>query len=260
MKTTPADKASQKEKQWKDHQELRLGKKTRVSKKALDGAWSRSQPSAKTQPVVVTEPAVAACTNLAQLRTELGDCTRCKLHSTRTNIVFGEGNPQARLMFVGEGPGQSEDEQGRPFVGRAGQLLTKIIEAMGLRREDVFIANVVKCRPPANRVPERDEVATCSPFLFRQINIIKPQVIVALGATSLKCLFGDDAKISEMRGRFVDYHGVQLMPTFHPAYLLRNPPAKKEVWADMQVVMKKLGIKPPKRPATQVDGKPAQQF
>lgn len=247
MKTTAADKTAKKEKQWKDHQELRLGKNTRVAKKALDEAWSRTNKKSKSKAAVIEPAALKPCSTLDELKQELGDCSRCKLHSTRNKIVFGEGNPKAKIMFVGEGPGQSEDEQGRPFVGRAGQLLTKIIEAMGLKREDVFIANVVKCRPPSNRVPERDEVATCSPFLFQQIDIIKPQVIIALGATSLKCLFGDDAKISQMRGKFVEYRGTKLMPTFHPAYLLRNPPAKKEVWEDMQVVMKEIGIKVPKK-------------
>lgn len=182
--------------------------------------------------------------SLDQIQKEIGDCHRCKLCEKRTHIVFGEGNPNARLMFVGEGPGEQEDLQGRPFVGRAGQLLDKIIEAMGLKRSDVFIANVVKCRPPNNRLPEPDEVSACKPFLLKQIEVIKPEIIVALGSTALKCLFRPDVQITKMRGKFTDFNGVKLMPTYHPAYLLRNPPAKKDVWEDMKVVMKELGLSP----------------
>src|SRR5262245_28586072 len=174
---------------------------------------------------------------LAAVRTEIGDCTRCKLHTQgRRQIVFGVGNPDADLMFVGEAPGADEDIQGIPFVGRAGQLLTKIIEAIDLRRDDVYIANIIKCRPPQNRNPEPDEVASCEPFLFRQIEVIKPKVIVALGKYAAQTLLRTDAPISRLRGRVFDYRGAKLIPTFHPAYLLRNPSSKREVWEDMKLV------------------------
>ena len=185
-------------------------------------------------PVVFSKTAAEA---LAALRAYIGDCTRCKLHTLgRTQVVFGVGNPEADLMFVGEAPGGDEDVQGIPFVGRAGQLLTKIIEAIELKREDVYIANVIKCRPPQNRNPEPDEVETCEPFLFRQIDAIKPKVIVALGKFAAQALLRTDAPISRLRGRVFDYRGAKLIPTFHPAYLLRNPSSKREVWEDMKVV------------------------
>lgn len=177
---------------------------------------------------------------LQQIQADLGNCTRCKLHHSRTNIVFGEGNPNAEIMFIGEGPGETEDLQGRPFVGRAGQLLDKIIEAMGYKRADVYIANVVKSRPPNNRPPEQDEIAACSPFLFRQITAIQPKILVALGGTALKCLWGEEAKITKLRGQFIEFRGIPLMPTFHPSYLLRNPSAKKVVLEDMQNVLQRL--------------------
>lgn len=177
---------------------------------------------------------------LPQIQADLGNCTRCKLHHSRTNIVFGEGNPNAEIMFIGEGPGETEDLQGRPFVGRAGQLLDKIIEAMGYKRADVYIANVVKSRPPNNRPPEQDEIAACSPFLFRQITAIQPKILVALGGTALKCLWGEEAKITKLRGQFIEFRGIPLMPTFHPSYLLRNPSAKKVVLEDMQNVLQRL--------------------
>jgi len=178
---------------------------------------------------------------LVDVRNEIGECTRCRLHSQgRTQIVFGVGNPQADLMFVGEAPGADEDVQGIPFVGRAGQLLTKIIEAIGLTRDDVYIANVIKCRPPGNRNPEQDEVNTCEPFLYRQIDIIKPKVIVALGTFAAKALLQSTDPISRLRGRTYDYRGAKLIPTFHPAYLLRNPSSKREVWEDMKVARKLL--------------------
>jgi uracil-DNA glycosylase len=178
---------------------------------------------------------------LVDVRNEIGDCTRCRLHSQgRTQIVFGVGNPQADLMFVGEAPGADEDVQGIPFGGRAGQLLTKIIEAIGLTRDDVYIANVIKCRPPGNRNPEQDEVNTCEPFLYRQIDIIKPKVIVALGTFAAKALLQSTDPISRLRGRTYDYRGAKLIPTFHPAYLLRNPSSKREVWEDMKVARKLL--------------------
>jgi DNA polymerase len=178
---------------------------------------------------------------LVAIREDIGDCTRCKLHTLgRTQVVFGVGNPEADLMFVGEAPGADEDEQGIPFIGRAGQLLTKIIEAIDLKRDDVYIANIIKCRPPQNRNPEPDEVASCEPFLFRQIDVIKPKVIVALGKYAAQTLLRVDTPISRLRGRVFDYRGAQLIPTFHPAYLLRNPSSKREVWEDMKLVKRLL--------------------
>ncbi len=196
------------------------------------------------------------------IREDLGDCTRCVLHKQgRKQIVFGVGNPNAELMFVGEGPGADEDEQGEPFVGRAGQLLNNMIKAMGIAREDVYIANVVKCRPPGNRTPEREECETCSPFLMRQIAAIKPKVIVALGATAAKTLLAMSSSMAQLRGRFYDFmpagfrndprgndsrwNGCKLAVTYHPAYLLRDPRQKGEAWKDLQMVMKELGMKAP---------------
>jgi uracil-DNA glycosylase family 4 len=202
----------------------------------------------------VADPVAA----LQIIREDLGDCTRCKLHRQgRKQIVFGVGNPRAELMFVGEGPGADEDAQGEPFVGRAGQLLNNMIRAMGLRREDVYIANVVKCRPPGNRTPERDECETCSPFLMRQVATIKPKVVVALGAVAAKNLLAINAPMSELRGRFYDFmpagargndpswQGAKLAVTYHPAFLLRDPRQKGEAWKDLQMVMKYLGLQPP---------------
>jgi len=179
---------------------------------------------------------------LAAVRADIGDCTRCKLHTMgRTQVVFGVGNPEADLMFVGEAPGADEDVQGIPFVGRAGQLLTDIIEkGLQIPRKDVYIANVIKCRPPGNRNPEPDEVATCEPFLFQQIDIIKPKVIVALGKFGAQTLLRTLEPISRLRGRVYDYRGAKLVPTFHPAYLLRNPSSKREVWEDMKLVRELL--------------------
>jgi uracil-DNA glycosylase family 4 len=174
-------------------------------------------------------------------------CTRCKLHKARKNIVFGVGNPKAQLVFVGEGPGRDEDEQGEPFVGRAGKLLTQMIEAMGLRRQDVYICNVVKCRPPENRLPEKDEINTCSPYLFRQLGVIQPKVICCLGSCSAQTMLQTTQGISRFRGEWFDYHGSKLIATYHPAYLLRNPPAKSEVWKDLQKVMAVLGLELPKK-------------
>jgi uracil-DNA glycosylase family 4 len=204
----------------------------------------------------VTDPVAA----LKLIREDLGDCTRCKLHKQgRKQIVFGVGNPHADLMFVGEGPGADEDEQGEPFVGRSGQLLNNMIKAMGIRREEVYIANVVKCRPPGNRAPERDESETCSPFLMRQIAAIKPKVVVALGAVSAKNLLAINAPMSELRGRFYDFtpagarssdpswQGTKLAVTYHPAFLLRDPRQKGEAWKDLQMVMKYLGLTPPQK-------------
>ncbi|MEM7008621.1 MAG: uracil-DNA glycosylase [Thermodesulfobacteriota bacterium] len=184
--------------------------------------------------------------SLEEIREEIGDCTRCQLHEGRTNLVFGDGNPKAKLMFVGEGPGRDEDMQGKPFVGRSGKLLTKIIEAMGLKREDVYIGNVVKCRPPNNRTPEASEMDTCELFLFKQIRYIQPEVIVCLGATAAKSILKTKASLGSLRGKFHNYGGSKLMVTYHPAALLRNPHFKKPTWEDMQVVMKELGLKLPR--------------
>jgi uracil-DNA glycosylase family 4 len=180
---------------------------------------------------------------LLRIREDLGECTRCKLHKHRHTIVFGDGNPKAELVFVGEGPGADEDAQGLPFVGRAGKLLTQMIEAMGLQRKDVYICNVVKCRPPENRTPEEDEITTCSPFLLRQLEVISPKVIVCLGAVAAKTLLKTNRGVSQFRGQWLDYRGRKLMATYHPAYLLRNPNAKGEVWKDLQKVMAVLGLR-----------------
>ncbi|HUB02797.1 MAG TPA: uracil-DNA glycosylase [Terriglobales bacterium] len=198
---------------------------------------------------------------LKLIREDLGDCTRCVLHKQgRKQIVFGVGNPKADLMFIGEGPGADEDEQGEPFVGRAGQLLNNMIKAMGVIREEVYIANVVKCRPPGNRTPEREECETCSPFLMRQIAAIKPRVIVALGAVAAKTLLAMNASMAQLRGRFYEFKpagvrsddpnwdGCKLAVTYHPAFLLRDPRQKGEAWKDLQMVMKELGLRPPKQP------------
>jgi DNA polymerase len=216
-------------------------------------------------PILTPHPEQAVTDTVAALkliREDLGDCTRCKLHKQgRKQIVFGVGNPRAELMFVGEGPGADEDTQGEPFVGRAGQLLNNMIKAMGIRREDVYIANVVKCRPPGNRTPERDETETCSPFLMRQIAVVKPKVVVALGAVAAKNLLAMNASMMELRGRFYDFmptgarssdpswQGTKLAVTYHPAFLLRDPRQKGETWKDLQMVMKYLGLEPPKKPA-----------
>jgi uracil-DNA glycosylase family 4 len=173
---------------------------------------------------------------LDDIRDDLGDCRRCKLSPGRKTIVFGSGNPRAELMFVGEAPGADEDQQGMPFVGRAGQLLTKIIEAIDMRREDVYICNILKCRPPGNRNPEADEIASCEPFLFRQIAAVRPKVICALGAFGAQTLLRTTESIGRLRGRLIDFRGAKLMATFHPAYLLRNPMEKRKVWEDMQIV------------------------
>ena len=185
--------------------------------------------------------------SLLKIREDLGDCARCKLHKGRNKLVFGDGNPKAELVFVGEGPGADEDMQGLPFVGRAGKLLTQMIEAMGLQRRDVYICNVVKCRPPENRAPEPDEVATCSPYLMRQIDTIRPKVIVCLGATAAKTILNTTRGISQFRGEWLEWRGHKLMATYHPAYLLRNPPAKADVWKDLQKVMAELGLALPKK-------------
>ena len=187
---------------------------------------------------------------LRAIRSDIGDCTRCPLaFAGRHTIVFGEGDPNARLMFVGEGPGADEDAQGRPFVGRAGQLLNNMIAAMGLKREEVYIANIVKCRPPQNRTPEPVEANTCSQFLFRQIDVIRPEILVALGSTAATYLLGGKSSLSSLRGRIHEARGSKLIVTYHPAYLLRDPRQKKEAWADLQIAMAELGLKAQKRPA-----------
>ena len=182
---------------------------------------------------------------LAQVRQDLGDCTRCKLHTQgRKQVVFGVGNPDADLMFVGEAPGGDEDIQGIPFVGRAGQLLTKMIEAINLRRDDVYIANVIKCRPPGNRNPEPDEIAQCEPFLFQQIEAIQPKVIVALGSFAAKTLLRSEESISRLRGRIYDFRGAKLIPTFHPSFLLRSPDRKRDAWEDLKRARALLNVPP----------------
>ena len=214
----------------------------------------------KNKPVTVSTESTAASTvelpvvpgdknaALRVIREDIGECVRCRLHKGRTHLVFGVGNINADIMFVGEGPGADEDAQGEPFVGRAGQLLNNMISAMGLKRQDVYIANVVKCRPPNNRTPEKDECDTCSPFLLRQIEIIKPKVIVALGAVAAKNLLAVNDSMSNLRGRWYDFKGAKLAVTYHPAYLLRDPRQKKEAWKDLQMVMKYLGLTPPAKP------------
>ena len=184
---------------------------------------------------------------LLQIVEDIGECTRCPLHKERHTIVFGQGDPNARLMFVGEGPGADEDAQGLPFVGRAGQLLNNMIAAMGLNREETYICNVVKCRPPGNRTPEPDEANTCAQFLFRQIDVVRPQILVALGATAATYLLGQRQPLAGLRGRVHAFRGSSLIVTYHPAYLLRDPRQKKEAWADLQIAMKELGLKAPKR-------------
>jgi uracil-DNA glycosylase family 4 len=202
----------------------------------------RATASAK-EPEMLEQVSPASHETLDALRAEIGDCTRCKLHKGRTNLVFGVGNPHADLMFVGEGPGHDEDLQAEPFVGRAGQLLTEIItKGMKLQRSDVYIANVVKCRPPNNRNPEGDEIASCMPFLHRQIASIEPKVIVALGTFAAQTLLAIKTPITRMRGNWHDYRGIKVMPTFHPAYLLRTPGDKRLVWNDIKLVMAELGL------------------
>lgn len=178
--------------------------------------------------------------SLASIREEIGECKRCKLHIKRKNIVFGTGSASAGLVFVGEGPGEDEDREGIPFVGKAGQLLTRIIDAMGMKRDDAYIANIVKCRPPNNRNPEPDEIECCAPFLKKQLEVISPRLIVALGTFAAQTLLANKERISQMRGRFYTYNGIKVMPTFHPSYLLRNPDDKRLVWEDMKKVMEEL--------------------
>jgi uracil-DNA glycosylase family 4 len=230
-----------------DH--LELYRELGVAGVSRDSKWRRRATDAAgpvtavpmtqaTQPEPLIQIGRSASDALAAIRTDLGeDCSRCKLHALgRRQIVFGVGNADADLMFVGEAPGADEDVQGIPFVGRAGQLLTKIIEAIGLTRDQVYIANVIKCRPPGNRNPEPDEVETCEPFLFRQIDVVSPKVIVALGTFAAKTLLRTQDPISRLRGRVYEFRGAKLIPTFHPAFLLRSPDRKRDVWEDMKKV------------------------
>jgi len=219
---------------------------------AIQPNFFGEEPTIKTRKGFSAPPQIAAAVPVGEraaalevIREDLGDCTRCALHAGRHTIVFGVGNPAARLMFVGEGPGADEDAQGLPFVGRAGQLLNNMIAAMGLKREECYIANIVKCRPPGNRTPEPEEANTCSPFLFRQIDVVRPQVLVALGATAATYLLGARQPLAGLRGRVHAFLGMSLIVTYHPAFLLRDPRQKKEAWADLQIAMKELGLKAP---------------
>ena len=210
-----------------------------------DQAIPPRKPFPAQPPVAEAVPAANRVAALNLIREEIGDCTRCALHTGRNKLVFADGDPNARLLFVGEGPGADEDAQGLPFVGRAGQLLNNMITAMGLKREEVYICNVVKCRPPGNRTPEPEEANTCTPFLFRQIDVVRPQVIVALGATAATYLLGHRQPLAGLRGRVHAFRGTQLIVTYHPAFLLRDPRQKKEAWADLQIAMKELGLAKP---------------
>src|SRR3981081_3402502 len=224
--STTVDVASALESQSEVREEMSARKSAAVQTVAGESAFEILQPKPE---YGVADPVAA----LKFIREDLGDCTRCRLHQQgRKQLVFGVGNPHADLMFVGEGPGADEDAQGEPFVGRAGELLNNMIKAMGIRREDIYIANIVKCRPPGNRTPERDECETCSPFLMRQIAAIKPKVIVALGAVAAKTLLAINAPMTEFRGRWFDFRGTKLAVTYHPAFLLRDPRQKKETWTD----------------------------
>jgi len=211
----------------------------------------REDPEPAAVPVTLARSSAEV---LARIREEIGDCTRCKLHTLgRTQIVFGVGNPNADLMFVGEAPGADEDIQGIPFVGKAGQLLTKMIEAMGFKRDEIYIANVLKCRPPGNRNPEPDEIATCEPFLFQQLASVEPKGVIALGAFAARTLLKTDAPISRLRGRVFDYRGAKLIPTFHPSYLLRSPANKREAWDDLKLALSILGRPVPGTPPAAAD-------
>ena len=205
--------------------------------------WSRKTKAQMNE----NETAIDKSQELSRLSREMSECHLCPLGKTRHNLVFGDGNPDSQLVFVGEAPGADEDAQGLPFVGRAGQQLTKIIEAMGLSRKDVYICNILKCRPPQNRNPLPEEIAACEPFLNKQLEIIAPKVICALGTFAAQTLLKTEVPITALRGRFHSYQGIKLMPTYHPAYLLRNPSAKKFVWDDVQIIMKDLGLKPVKK-------------
>jgi len=205
----------------------------------LKGMGIVSLPSSEMEP---EKPTRSQVLTLEEVRKELGDCKRCKLHRGRKTIVFGEGNEKATLMLVGEGPGYDEDVQGRPFVGKAGQLLTKILQSINLPREEVYIANIIKCRPPQNRNPEPDEIQSCHPFLIKQIGVIQPKIICALGTFSAQTLLETDTKITALRGKLFDLEGIKVIPTYHPAFLLRNPDKKREVWEDMKKIAELLGL------------------
>ncbi|MEN3338257.1 MAG: uracil-DNA glycosylase [Acidobacteriota bacterium] len=251
---------------------LRFYQELGVTGVSRDARWRRRETTAITAgPAAAAEPATdapslpvsvavpvmlarSAAEALSAIRDDIGECTRCKLHTLgRRQIVFGTGSMTAEIMFVGEAPGADEDEQGVPFVGRAGQLLTKMIGAMGLRREDVYIANVLKCRPPGNRNPEPDEIQTCEPFLFRQLASIQPKVVIALGAFAARTLLQTEDPISRLRGRVFDYRGAKLIPTFHPSYLLRSPGNKREAWDDLKTALALLG-RPVPAPSSSVSG------
>ena len=221
-----------------------LGARIPILERRVPSPESRA-PTARRSPLEF----IRTAEGLEAIRDELGDCTRCKLHGQgRKQIVFGVGNPAADIMFVGEAPGADEDTQGVPFVGRAGQLLTKMIEAMGLSRDEVYIANVLKCRPPNNRDPQPDEVESCEPFLFQQIATVQPKVVIALGAFAARTLLKTQDPISRLRGRIYDYRGAQLIPTFHPSFLLRSPGYKREAWEDLKKALGLLGRQPPSPP------------
>jgi uracil-DNA glycosylase family 4 len=226
-----------------------VANKPRTGLRAAESAASARQPAAipgALPRVSLFDTQEVVSENLEAIRSDLGDCQRCKLARTRTHIVFGAGNAKADLMFVGEAPGADEDEQGLPFVGRAGQLLTRIIQAIDMRREDVYICNILKCRPPQNRNPESDEIIACQPFLFRQIAAVQPRVICALGTFGAQTLLRTKEPISRLRGQFIDFHGSKFFATFHPAYLLRNPNEKRKVWEDVQKIRDYLRSLPPK--------------
>lgn len=227
-----------------------------LAESGVDGVPAEVVTCEPEQASTARPAATATPTSLEQVRRQLGDCQRCELARSRRHLVFGSGNENARLLFVGEAPGADEDKQGQPFVGEAGQILTRMIDAMGLKREQVYICNVLKCRPPSNRNPHKDEITACSPFLIQQIEVIKPEVIVALGTFAAQTLLGSKEPISRLRGSFHDCHGIALMPTFHPSFLLHHKENKQhfwDVWSDMEQVLKRLGLPVPdkKRPAAQ---------
>ncbi|MDP2272177.1 MAG: uracil-DNA glycosylase [Archangium sp.] len=230
---------------WQESDGTRVLLKEPAALRTVSVPLERSRGSTATAPAPKVEApsVIVPGETLDEVRRELGECTRCKLCNGRTQIVFGSGNPRAELVFVGEGPGEEEDKQGIPFVGAAGQLLTKMIEAMKFSRDTVYICNVVKCRPPGNRNPEPEEIQSCEPFLRAQLRVIKPRVIVALGKFASQTLLREDTAITRLRGQWRKYEGIDLMPTFHPAYLLRSPDEKKKAWMDLQEVMKRLGTK-----------------
>lgn len=226
-----------------------MKKKTKVAKAAVVSALEK-QKSSDIPKILASETTTDSmdCADVHAFRAIMEDCNKCKLSKGRTQIVYGEGNPKSRIVFVGEAPGEQEDESGHPFVGRSGQLLEKMINAMGFRREDVFICNVVKCRPPENRNPESDEIESCKPYLFRQLDLIKPEVVVALGKFASQTLLETETPITELRGKIHPFRNTKLIPTFHPAYLLRSPSSKKIAWEDLKLAVKELGLEVPATP------------